>query len=582
MSAAEMKKDLLEALENDDFFDVVIQLYRKELHSDFKCISQVLSELHNEFLVDLNEKFRGLSCEDLQHDFFLLMHVYEAIMPMMECSTSDVIKCTCELLEQAGNDLSIGGLFGSFSEFCKVDVNRGKEGLYFILSDAEKYSLLASRALVASSESDPEWGLVQAASLMGHENPSIRWQGYVAIDGMHLREDEHVQSAIALLEKSVEIESDESTKAGVLRAVVSLGIKNNFLWSRVNRVLKKIFCSIQPVLLYEASRVLAFKGTDLPKETVCIFVYYLKNTPHDHKGTLDNIDYVLVNLQKANKFDQAEELLESVLSRHSELTIKFFDYFSHELQTKHKESFNKLVTKWLLSGKPNLCRAVLDLLSNGNEKDVKLCADMTLVGDSDLKLLFVARKSIGWLFTLPVCSASFILSLYSYASPNLKKELEDLLFEPLLISYTGELGEYLKGLCEDSTLEVQSVTFKLLDRLESYLDGLKGACKIKELRAPQKNIEHYWKDFDRKMQQVRENGPKSFVEEVCTVQHLLYGTSSIYYMIDSTGEQRRAETEMQSFSYSSEMPRLNVIDPEGLDHLLRMFRVEKARDEINS
>ncbi|MFA9394748.1 MAG: hypothetical protein ACERJ1_08540 [Halodesulfovibrio sp.] len=582
MSAAEMKKDLLEALENDDFFDVVILLYRKELHSDFKCISQVLSELHNEFLVDLNEKFRGISCEGFQHDFFMLMHVYEATLPMMECSTSDVIKCTCELLEQAGNDLSIGGLFGSFSEFCKVDAQRGKEALDFILSDAEKYSLLASRALVASSEYDPEWGLAQAANLMEHENTSIIWQAYSAIGLMQLREDKHIESAISLLERSVEIRRDDTANAGILRAAISLGRKDNFFWNRVNRLLGKVLGSVQPVLLYEVSHILAFNSNDFPEEIVCLLVHYLKNTPHDHKGTLDNIDHVLVNLQKANRFDQAEELLESVLSNHSELTINFFDYFSHELQAEHKEFFNKLVTKWLLSGKPNLCRAVLDLLSNGNGKDVELCADMTLVGDSDLKLLFVARKSIGWLFTLPVSSASFILSLYSYASPNMKKELEDLLFEPLLISYTGELGRYLEGLCEESTLEVQSVAFQLLARLEFYFDGLKGACKIKELRAPQKNIEHYWKDFNRKMQHARDNGPKSFFEDMCTVQHLLYGTSSIYYMVDSTGEQRRAETEMQSFSYSSEVPRLNVIDPEGLDYLLRMFRAGEIRYEVNS
>ncbi|WP_342652073.1 hypothetical protein NM449_02295 [Vibrio metschnikovii] len=65
-------------------------------------------------------------------------------------------------------------------------------------------------------------------------------------------------------------------------------------------------------------------------------------------------------------------------------------------------------------------------------------------------------------------------------------------------------------------------------------------------------------------------------------QTLLYGNSSIYYMQLGDGEQVRQETQMHSFSHSTEMPRLNVLDPESLDYILRVYRYERMKNEANS
>ena len=101
--------------------------------------------------------------------------------------------------------------------------------------------------------------------------------------------------------------------------------------------------------------------------------------------------------------------------------------------------------------------------------------------------------------------------------------------------------------------------------------------------APRENISAYWKESNKNMQAAYEDASKgSIIDLIATRQTLLYGNSSIYYIHRGDGEQVRQEMKMQSFSHSTEMPRLNVLDPESLDYILRVYRCERMKNEVNS
>ena len=106
---------------------------------------------------------------------------------------------------------------------------------------------------------------------------------------------------------------------------------------------------------------------------------------------------------------------------------------------------------------------------------------------------------------------------------------------------------------------------------------------LKELAAPSKNIELYWKDFEKDMQESYQEASKnSFLRLIATPKRLLYGNSSIYYIHQMGGQLSRQEMQMHSFSHSAEMPTLNILDPESLDYSLRVFRCERMKNETNS
>jgi hypothetical protein len=68
---------------------------------------------------------------------------------------------------------------------------------------------------------------------------------------------------------------------------------------------------------------------------------------------------------------------------------------------------------------------------------------------------------------------------------------------------------------------------------------------------------------------------------------LLYGRKSISYMYGSDGQTKRMELPLQSHGTEIEFPRMQYLDPFGLDYMLRIFEViaisvEKRWEAIHS
>lgn len=270
--------------------------------------------------------------------------------------------------------------------------------------------------------------------------------------------------------------------------------------------------------------------------------------------------------------------MESILSCGVE--FKSLSYFSNQLLGEHTNFNNHIITKWFLYGGETLCNNISILLHNIAGRDIELHADMTLL-DNEEKKIFVSRKAIGWLFTRPIAAASLILSISESASKDTIQTLEDILYDPLLLSYPGELKKLFQT-CIDKN-EHNYICKLLLDKLESHNLDILRASGLKELTAPSKNIELYWKNFEKDMQESYEEASKnSFFRLIGTPKRLLYGNSSIYYIHQKEGQPSRQEMQMHSFSHSAEMPTLNILDPESLDYALRVFRCERMKNETNS
>ena len=58
---------------------------------------------------------------------------------------------------------------------------------------------------------------------------------------------------------------------------------------------------------------------------------------------------------------------------------------------------------------------------------------------------------------------------------------------------------------------------------------------------------------------------------------ILYGKRSVTYVTDYDGSQRALAMELKSFEASFELPRREILDPVGLDYMLRVYRVEKLK-----
>ena len=216
----------------------------------------------------------------------------------------------------------------------------------------------------------------------------------------------------------------------------------------------------------------------------------------------------------------------------------------------------------------------MDILENVYAEEFSIYADIKLLGNDTDKRIFTARKAVGWLFHKPITAASYLISLIDTASDEEAQHIEELLFEPLLLSYSGKVKRYLIKQKEIGNEKTAQIVSKVFSRLSSYDEGLKSAWEIKELRCPQSQYEAWHRHFNQQVSDSYNETKKGSIAELFTSVTLLYGNCSIHQVHLADGDSKRVESPLQSFEHSTEFPRLDSLDPYGCDFDLRVLRVE--------
>ncbi|UPY96280.1 hypothetical protein [Pectobacterium sp. 21LCBS03] len=579
MSLEEIKVRLLSATETtEDLLAQVNDIYFQEVSSEDNFLEEALKQLHNSGEIQFVELVKNVDKNSCRYDFFIILRAFENVLPSLEASVEDVIHCLVHLTQLCGRDFAIGGLYSAYERFCSREISRSKGSIEIILGQSELNtyaSFIASSILAYHSDHMAE-AIQIAESFIDHKNDIVRRQAYFTLGSLKVNESQ-ANTIWKLLIGSIYREHDSDCCITILKTALNFGKKFPSYWQQIEELLNILIENASPNVQDEISRIIAFQVIELPENVIKLLVKKLKNVSPENKLIIDNIDHVLVKLLDKYSHSIAIELLESVLS--VGVSFQNLDYFAAELLKKNKEFINNISTKWFISGEPSLCRSVLDILNNATDEEIELKAEMALL-DDEIKQVFAIHKAVGWLFTRPISAASFILSIYETASMTTRKEIERILYDPLLLSYPGELNRFFLSCIERGNQE--QLCEHLIRKLNIYHADLEKVSGLKELMPPSENVSAYWKNFDKSMQEAYEEAPKSPLMSLFTTQRLLYGNTSIYYVHQGNGEQIRQEMEMQSFSHSTEMPRLNILDPESLDHILRVYRIERMKNEVNS
>ncbi|HGH5989765.1 hypothetical protein Q4R86_14965 [Morganella morganii] len=578
MSLEEIKAKLLAANKTvENLLAQVNDFYTEEECSKESVLVEALSELHNSGKIDFVKIVKEIDKNSYKNDFFSIMDLFENALPLLNSKVEDVLRCLVHLTQQAD---SIGA-YEAFQHFCRVEKKRPKDSVEFILTQSElsAYAPFLSCSILAYDSNYMAEAIQTTKDLIADSNQAVRNQAYFVLGRLNVNEAQ-ASVILELLISHALTEEDTSCHALILRGILHFGERFPSYWSQIEEFLTPFVKDLPPEVLNVISHILAFQSGNLPESIKHLLVKELANISPEHKCTIDNIDHLLVSLMKRDLCSLTIELLESILSAGVKLIQ--LDYFSHELLCKHQyqELRNHIITKWFLSGKLSRCQAASDLLHDVTGKDIELKADMALLED-DTKQIFVSHKAIGWLFTRPALAASFILSICETASTTIFNSLAQILYDPLLLSYPGELGQFFQS-CIDKDVQGQ-LCEHLLGKLNAHHANIEKVYELNELMAPSENVRAYWKSVDKEVQKAHEKASESSIFEIiATKQRLLYGNSSIYYVHMGDGKSVRQEAQMHSFSHSTEMPRLNVLDPESLDYVLRIYRYERMKNEANS
>lgn len=241
---------------------------------------------------------------------------------------------------------------------------------------------------------------------------------------------------------------------------------------------------------------------------------------------------------------------------------------------------NRLITRWLLRGEPVLCEAVRELISNIGGNPIELEADSEELKPADLPhVIFAAHKAVGYLFFKPVSAISFLISLMRLASDDeTLAALGQILFDPLLVNYTGEPREYVERRAGEEPERVAKTLSAAIKQVEHYLEGLRSVGTICELHPGIAQREAYHRYQSRQFAEAYKEAEKRSV--FLSIVHktvLLYGRKSIAHLYGPDGKTHRTETPLHSHSMEVEVPRGERIDPLGLEYMLQLFRAERWR-----
>ncbi|NTU44058.1 MAG: hypothetical protein HGA99_00840 [Chlorobiaceae bacterium] len=551
--------------------------------TDSEAFSILVSELvalNNEGLIDIVGEFELLKNEPSSvRNFFHTRRVFEKALPEVETPLPSVMRCVLKLYTEAGHDILAHTIFDGFIEFCKKNESRPREALAEIEKNPDDLADLLTATLFAGFCCEPSSFLNEAIRLCKSDNIELRKRAVFALGKFALPDDNALSEIVLVaLECSVIEETADHILASILTSAFSILLQQKAGEQRVLKIIETALSKGDESTLHAASQAFWINNDKLTNEILDLLLVYLMRIKPSNKNSMDNLDLGILNMLKSGNMEKGVRLVEDLLLSHSEeLTMEVFDSAAREILS-NKVLLNKILTRWFLRGDRVLCNSVCKIVELHHGDDLPLEVNPEELNLEDLRqIYFVARKAVGYLFTNPITVASILISLMrTTTDKEMVTELGRLLYDPLLINYTGALRAYLIKQSEQESGEVQAVINDALAAIESYLNDLRSVGDLAALHPGEMQREANNRHNALAMTELwKAVVAKSVCLNLFPTSVLLYGRKMIDYVHGINGEIQRMETPLNHFTTEIENPRMEYLDPYGLDYMLLIFRAER-------
>lgn len=577
---ATLKDILISASKSGDFLHAVYESYLAE-STESEDLPLEIAALHNDDHVNVVAEFSKL--ENKQEDgpnFFMTRRIFEKALPNLIAPIRDVMSCVLHLHKAAGQDMAAGTIFDGYIAHCQKDRERSLEALRLIESEYEQFADILPATVVAGSRIDNLHFLAEVLRLSQHPAQSLRQRAVFALSSIEWPKEESVsEEAFACLERAA-TENDDEMLASVIRSAFKFYLQDKTTELQVTKLIDNALSKGDVYALHAGSTILGFETKDIPVPLLDAILGRLKRVTPTNKGTLDNIDFGIAGLLKTASAEKALRFLEEFLLLHSgTLTIKCFDSSAREILT-NKTLLSKVTTRWFLNGARVLCESVHEIGGRLHDGNLLIDVDAAELTTKDFThMVFLARKAVGYFFLKPVTAASILISLMRMAPDDeTLEQLGRLLFDPLLVNYTGSAQEYVEAQAQQETGKVKETLDRALGAIAAYLETLKGVPTLAALHPGQAHREAYRRYMsESSAASMKEAEKHSVLLNLVSRSTLLYGRKSINYIHSGDGPPRRMEIPLTSHSIRMEIPRMENLDEHGLNYMLRVFRAERFR-----
>jgi hypothetical protein len=500
-----------------------------------------------------------------KHAFFAAQHLYCEAIPKLRTNARALMGCCRILIEQAGSDGAANEPNGAFRAWCKCNPADGVA----VIRDARAGDALskyfATFALQAANDHNG------ALEFVTNFTDDRRLSGMTALAGMVFSDAMTAHGAIDVLAPFVADEDDNVrinallSALGILRQYPDVAIARNL----IDRAAKKT----GPQTCHGLARAVWLHQSLLNDEALQIALTALLAIDPKNLGTVREIDMGLRQLLGSPREALALEYLTAKL-QDSALAVDNFSSTAQELTSGNPQRLYELIVRWFLSGSIALCHNVNGLVAIDRDRAFDTAVQPLKL--TPLEQIFLCRKAIGFLFIKPVVCCSIIISVLRAGVAEVEGPVAELLFDPMLLSYGGDARDYLKRIPENDRAYDAIQTALAKDTV--FYAGLDAVGIIKELHPSdyQRDVVRQ-RTYDEMHTAHKLAETKSVLLSLVHRSTILYGRRSLTFVTDYDGSQRAVAMDLKSISTSFELPRREILDPVGLDYMLRVFRLEKLK-----
>lgn len=568
---------------HSDVYGIAHDLRRKEIRPSDRASGRFIAEVskHKDVLKLAADHIRsGASVFDV-------LHVLDAYLPYAsDLCIESLIDLARTQHEGTKQDLMSGLLYGALEKWLVAHPTVSYQLLDEAVKTADEVTAnLANVALIGISHAEPDKAVTLAFQLLVSENGFVqkiaRWTLGVLLRLNQMSEEKRQEVEQLILAKLQHGEEDVQLDA--IRAAT--GVLH--ISAAYDKALNDLAQTGHQGALISIATALFLKEAELDEQRrfyVWLPALVALDPSPSHKGTLDGLDHVLQKRLGDQHEGQKQVLgfLCSWAQRHGDTApangsfVAAFDGCIFEIAGQPL-LLARVVTEWLLNGDRRLAGSAAAMLSElelRGFEEVHFDAGMaSCLEPSDLKFLII--RMLGF-----VHSAKHLISMSTsflkMDQPAIERALP--LLRWLIVDEVGYdyPGSTSRALAKAAESEERSPVRVMVKKWQSEIDSaqalLERLPRLNEFRSPSTLRRQFALARDKQMRKSTEQASEQAIwRQIATQVPIKAGRG---FFNHSHGQYSGA-TNLQTFSYSVELPRREVLDPVGNAH--RGFQLRNAK-----
>jgi hypothetical protein len=562
--------ELVGLFERGEFARQMAYRFGIDGRTDSRVIEERCIALHNAGTIDLLTLVEANALQELPGtDFFMAAYFFCRLLPELDATPDRMMRCVTELVTRGGQDGAANEPNAAFRKWCASAPLRASE----IIAAAHKGDELAGHHLSFALEAISD--LTEARRMALEYEDDRRQAAIAALGRIDHSNSESCAETIAVFNALLDSGISDAIRASVLHSAMGILARGSDISPvDANALISRLVMNPGKFTIHQCARALWACREALTQDIVTFLLDALGHLESTNKGTVEELDLGLQVLLELGYDDEAVSFVTKLLSRpDDDLELETLDSFTRTLLSGSPDLFSRVVVRWLELGAPRLCGGLANAIQGKGLDGAPLSLKAADLAISPAAQLFICRKAVGWFFFKPTTAASVLVSVLRVCDAGTAEEVQKLLVDPLLQNYGG-VREYLEGLAPDDAAK-EAITWALAQN-EAYLDAQRSIPFIVELQPSEhhRRIEHL-RISDQMRDAHKQAESRSVFLSLVSRSVLLYGNRSLSFVDDGHDKLRPMEIDLHSHGISYEMPRMEVVDPVGLDYILRVFRKER-------